>query len=332
MTDSRQAPAAVRTAIAPGRVCLAGEGCDWMLASAANWSFPLVSAKVTSQPETTADGRVIIDYADLGRAEVLDPGATRDGPPGSYAAACLRVLEDAGVRTPGCRMRVTSSVPRCGGLSSSAALCVALLRLMTRLAEAALDDTAIAEAAYAAENAMGIPCGRMDQYAIVTRGPAVIDSSDGGTAVRPLALRGPVSIVVAYNAQSGSAFSEQYPLVRARWEAGDPAIRRYIDTNADICDTLLRESRDGGIDAALLGRCVNRAHGAIVRDLLIENAEINQWVAAACQEGALGAKSCGARRQGGAMIAVCDPAAATAVVSALSVLHASTIVWNAHAS
>jgi galactokinase len=324
------APAGL-TRTAPARICLAGEGCDWMRSSAANWSFPEVRISVTIHAGMAADRRIVIDYANLSHTEVLGTGHAVPGGRLSYGAACLRVLENAGMHPPGFRMRVSSTIPRCGGLSSSAALCIALVRSMALMSQAELDDTAVAEAAYEAENIMGIPCGRMDQYSIVTPEPVVIDSSADALQVRRLTLRGPISVVVAYNMQASSSFSEQYPLVKSRWEAGDPDIHKYVDVNADICNSLLSESRGPGIDAAMLGECVTRAHQAIVNNLQITNPEIDDWVSAACRAGASGAKSCGARQHGGAMIAICEPAAAAAVASALTAMNASIITWDPHA-
>jgi len=85
---------------------------------------------------------------------------------GDYFRAVVIALREAGYEVRrGCRVVVDSDVPIGGGLGSSAALEVALLKLLDAYYGAGLSRKEIAELAFKAENAiMGIPCGRLDQY------------------------------------------------------------------------------------------------------------------------------------------------------------------------
>lgn len=289
---------------APGRVCLAGEGCDWMLSKAANWSYPKIQTLAEIVSADPSQPAVIIDYPQLGQVEILGEGNQREDL--SYAAACLLALEARGIRPRGGRIRVTSTVPMCGGLSSSAALCTALVQAMATGAGSELEDHQIAETAYEAEQLMGIPCGRMDQYSVLHSDPVVIDSSANPPRITPFSVHRDVRLVVAYRPGEKSSFSDQYPSVKSRWQEGDRSVRRYIANVAAICEAMLSASDDKKLDAALLGNLVSAAHTTIVDDLDIANAEVDAWVLAALRAGAFGAKSCGARRRGGAMLAISD--------------------------
>lgn len=84
----------------------------------------------------------------------------------SYMFGCLRVLEQAGYSIPPLNGYVNSSVPIGSGLSSSAALEVALLRGIRSLLSLDLDDIRIAQLAQQAEvEYAGVQCGIMDQMA-----------------------------------------------------------------------------------------------------------------------------------------------------------------------
>jgi len=311
----------------PARVCLAGEGCDWMLSKAACWSFPAVDTAAQVLPDRGhPESDITIAYTASGHTEVLRAWPRPDTPL-SYAAACLLAVRKRLAPGPrGSLIRLSSTIPTCGGLSSSAALCVALVKAMAVASDSALPDEEVAEAAYEAEQLMKIPCGRMDQYSVQNPAPIVIDSSVFPPSITPLTLCGKVTIVAAYQRQSSCSFAEQYPDIRRRWEENEERVLRYIREIAQTCEALADASLKRTLDVSLLGRIVMQAHMAIIEHLGKENTDIDPLVDAALRAGALGAKSCGARQRGGAMIAICEPNKAEEVARSLTKMRASVIV------
>jgi galactokinase len=84
-----------------------------------------------------------------------------------YVQGCTWALWDAGVAVPGCDVAIDSTVPAGSGLSSSAALEVALLRALRELVGFPLDDLALAGIAHRAEHGfVGAKVGIMDQMAV----------------------------------------------------------------------------------------------------------------------------------------------------------------------
>lgn len=318
------------TVVAPARICLAGEGCDWMLARAANWAFPEVRTTAEVEIRDAANDDIVVEYAELGKVENLQTlsGQGTSDRRYTYAAACLQALRRAGADPRGILVRVSSTVPMCGGLSSSAALCVALVASMASASGLDLDAHAVAELAYEAEQLMEIPCGRMDQYSILHSEPMIFDAAANPPRITSLMVEDDVVVVVGFSEKGRSSFAEQYPLVRRRWLDGEHEVMEYIKKTAAICDSLLDASVNRCLDAGVLGECVQRAHSSIVEHLGIMNPEIDAWVTAALRAGALGAKSCGARRRGGAMLAICVPGTAEGVARALMDRNASVIVSN----
>src|SRR5206468_8191356 len=76
------------------------------------------------------------------------------------------VLARAGHAVSGCELRIRSEVPPGAGLSSSAALCVALLRALREAFSLRIDDVEIALLAQKVEtDFVGAPVGVMDQMA-----------------------------------------------------------------------------------------------------------------------------------------------------------------------
>jgi galactokinase len=83
-----------------------------------------------------------------------------------YVEGCIRLLEERGVVVPPLKIYISSNVPLGAGLSSSAALEVAMLRALRRLLGLTIDDITIARIGQQAEiRYAGVHCGIMDQMA-----------------------------------------------------------------------------------------------------------------------------------------------------------------------
>jgi galactokinase len=159
-----QPPDAV--AEAPGRVNLLGDHTDY------NDGFVLPTAipqrtRVSVAVAVDAGDRFTLYSTSLDQSTVF----TLETPPvehhASYVFGCLKLLQGTrGVTIPPLKIHVDSTVPMGVGLSSSAALEVACLRVMRTLLSLDLDDVEIARLAQRAEiGYAGVNCGIMDQMA-----------------------------------------------------------------------------------------------------------------------------------------------------------------------
>jgi len=82
-----------------------------------------------------------------------------------YIIGCLRLIAQK-TDLPALNILVKSEVPIGCGISSSAALCVSVVRAAKGLMDARWTDEEIALIAYEAEHDyVGVPCGKMDQFA-----------------------------------------------------------------------------------------------------------------------------------------------------------------------
>lgn len=162
-----QRPAALetRTGDAPGRVNLIGEHTDYH----EGYVLPTVIPQRTQVTVARRnDRRVRARSAALGsNAEEYQLGDERPGRGWlDYVAGTTATLARDGVAVPGLDVEITSTVPVGAGVSSSAALIVAMLRALRSLLVLQLDDVELAVAARRVEtDFVGAPVGVMDQMA-----------------------------------------------------------------------------------------------------------------------------------------------------------------------
>jgi galactokinase len=148
---------------APGRINIIGEHTDYsgglVLPAAIDKScFVAAAANGTRMLRVVSDG-----FPD---AEADLDALVRSGTWIDYVAGVASILARAGIIVPGADLLIASGVPVGAGVSSSAALEVAVAHALLALADRPSDRLQIARWAQAAENEfVGMPCGIMDQFA-----------------------------------------------------------------------------------------------------------------------------------------------------------------------
>jgi galactokinase len=153
---------------APGRVNLIGEHTDY------NDGFVLPAALTMSCWVAAAErsDRVLSVWSDAFKQErtwdLAALAAPPDGDWGDYVRGVAMMLIANGYDIPGASLMVTSDVPPGAGLSSSAALEVAVALALIDLAGATILPEALAAMCQRAENeCVGVQCGPMDQMTSV---------------------------------------------------------------------------------------------------------------------------------------------------------------------
>ena len=154
------------TADAPGRVNLIGEHTDYN----GGFVLPVAIPQRTRVELAPRDGnRVRAWSANVKNKEIEEYGLGEEEVRHrwiDYVQGITWVLRTDGFRIGGFDLRIESDIPLGGGLSSSAALEVALLRALREAFGLELDDVQLALAGQKAENDfVGAPVGVMDQMA-----------------------------------------------------------------------------------------------------------------------------------------------------------------------
>ena len=299
-------------AIGPGRVNLIGDHTDYNGGVALPMAIGL-GVEVTWTPDAT-------DRIEVGSDAY--PGATATVP-AAPARADLTAGEPAWVRLvaamvhvagpgTGGRLEVTSTLPTGAGLSSSAALCVALAEVFG--VEGPAD--AIARTCQTAEHRIGVPVGLMDPLVCAggRAGHALrIDCTTG--AAEPVALDPRAGIVVVDSGVRRDLRTAPYAARVAECEEAartiGPLGRADPADLARISDPVLaRRARhvitecrrvDGVVDAlgagdlAAAGALLDEGHASLSADFAVSTPELDALVAdLRARPGVLGARLTGA--------------------------------------
>ncbi|MGY0195710.1 galactokinase [Leptothrix sp. BB-4] len=244
---------------APGRVNLIGEHTDY------NDGFVLPCAieyhtLVAARPRDDLQVRVVAaDYSDRIDTFGLDAPITHLDEPGlawsNYVRGMVQALLADGLPLRGCDLAVAGNVPQGAGLSSSAALEVAIGQAFKSLQGLDVDATRLAQLAQQAENRfVGIQCGIMDQL-ISARGAAghalLIDCRS--LAAQAVHLPDDIAVLIAHSHVRRGLVDSEYNTRRQQCEAaarhyGVAALRdvdtaRLLQDKADMDELTFRRAR-----------------------------------------------------------------------------------------
>ena len=312
---------------APGRINIIGEHVDYaggkVMPAAIDYACYVAAA-----PNQDDALQVITD---LGTARIDLNQFERQGDWRDYVAGMAFALRDAGHEVSGHNLAIASDVPMGAGVSSSAALEVAVGLALTG---GQVAGPPLARIAQAAENQyVGMACGIMDQYAsacAVAGHALMLDCTS--LEAKHVALPETVCFLVI---DSG---------VKHRHTTGGYASRRTdCETAAQLLGvTLLSEVRDEAALAGLsgnplkrarhvvseiartnaaqraleaqdltaLGRLLNQSHKSLAIDMEVSTPEVDRLTALAqATHGIYGARMMGGGF-GGSIIALADPAVA----------------------
>jgi galactokinase len=313
---------------APGRVNLLGEHTDYN----EGYVLPIAIPQSTRVAMRRSPGsRTRVFAAAYGRMVEFAPGmdapADEGNPFARYVSGSLIEAAQEGLEVPALDIFVVSDVPIGVGLSSSAALEVAVLRALRDLLEADLDDLRIALVAQRAEvQHAGVRCGIMDQMASSladTRSALFLDTRTLRRQLVPLPEGS--SVLVVDSGVARSLVSSGYNQRRAECEAaasalGVPALRdvEYVSAVEQLADETLRRrarhvvsenqrvlSAAAGSDAIGFGTVMNASHASLRDDYEVSVPEVDRLVELLQRHPAVfGARMTGAG-WGGACVALC---------------------------
>jgi galactokinase len=335
-------------ATAPGRVNLIGEHTDYSGGFVLPTAIPQRTAvELARRP----DGEVRAFSAEMGgepsRYRVGDEA--RSGGWLDYVMGVTSAAAAAGHRLGGFDLRLTSAVPLGSGLSSSAALEVALLRALREAFALDLDDVALALLGQRAEcDFVGAPVGVMDQMAssLASPGEALLVDTRSLEHDR-IALPPDVELVVldsgvAHSHATGDYRTRRNEVDRAaellgvpelrdvgreRWgaveELPEPLRRRarhVVTENARVLEAA-RALRAG--DAVRAGDVLRRGHASLRDDFEVSIPEIDLLVELAAADPAVfGARLTGGGF-GGSIVALARRGAGAAVARAVAAAYAA---------
>jgi galactokinase len=318
-------------AFGPGRVNLIGEHTDYNQGLALPFA---VSDGVTVRAQPLAEPRIEAAALDLGEQDSFALGETDPGEGWrAYVRGAAGELARAGCEVSGLELRIEGTIPRGAGLSSSAALEVALALAILGACEcASINRTELAELCSRIENDWaGARTGLLDQMASlygqehqalridfrrldVTRVPlelgeyrlATLDSGERhanaesgynerrSECARACELLGVSSLREASSASAGALPA---PL--------DRRVRHVVSENARV-DEAIAALRDADLER--VGELLERSHASLRDDYEVSTPAVEATVERCRQAGALGARIMGGGF-GGHVLALFPPGA-----------------------
>ena len=322
---------------APGRVNLLGEHTDYN----DGYVLPVAIPQRTHvQAAFSTDNRFHVyssnldEYAEFDVDGELPSGYVR------YVAGCIHVLRDHGISVPPLALKIHSEVPMGSGLSSSAALEVAVLRALRSLLVLDLDDVQIAQYGQAAEvRYAGVRCGIMDQMAASladTGHMLFLDTRTLERCRRPLPAHSELIVIDSGVARTlaTSKYNERFAECReAAHLLGVPMLRDV--TNVKLLDRLpavlqkraqhvitenarVLAAIADGIDGHAFGRLMNASHASLRDDYAVSIPALDTLCNMLRSEvGVYGARLTGAGF-GGACVALCERGRAAGIAAAVT--------------
>jgi galactokinase len=335
---------------APGRINIIGEHTDYsgglVMPAAIDRRCLIAAAPNGGRALNVVAGA----FASLAQADLDALAPTRGWI--DYVAGVAAVLIADGVDVPGADLWIESDVPIGAGVSSSAAIEVAVVHALLALAGRAADGVQIARWAQAAENDfVGMPCGIMDQFASangVAGGAMLLDCAT--LKAEPVRLPDAASFLLVDSMVRHSHVEGEY---RARREDCETAARLLgvamlsQVTEADLAAVLVRlppgpakrcrhvvsenarvrraaEALGRG-DLAAFGQLMNQSHASLRDDMQVSTPQVDRLAAIAQQTpGVFGARMMGGGF-GGCVIALVDAAAAGVASDAIGAAYAAVI-------
>jgi galactokinase len=286
-----------RRFFAPGRVNLIGEYTD------------LVGGPVL--PVAIERG-ITLDCEPAARTTIDSDASASDWM--RYVDAVERELAELGRPATGIRGTLASTLPIGAGLSSSAALEVAVGLALCAVANFELAPLELAAAARRAElRATGVPCGIMDQAAsLLGRSGHAVLLDTATLAFEHVPLPPALALVVIDSGSPRALEETGYAMRKRELEEGHPARLRHVESEAERVYAVVRALRDD--DRTALGRLFRESHASLRDDLEVTTPALDSIVDGAYAGGAVAARMTGGGF-GGSVLALVGAAGARDLVA-----------------
>lgn len=256
------------------------------------------------------------------RVELPDLNDAWEWPPGPEDEPLVAVLDYMALwaeRPLEGTLTVKSDIPIAAGMGSSAAVAVAVVRVLSQVLRRPLTPAKVAEIAYEAEKVThGRPSG-VDTSVVAFERPIWFVRN---RPPAPLALPRPLLLLVADTGIRAST-REVVAAVREGWERDRDRYEALFDAIGDIVRRVRRLLEDGNIPE--VGPLLSENH-RLLQELGVSHPAVDRLVQAALKAGAWGAKLAGAGR-GGTVVALVPEAAQERVAKALAAAGARA-VWR----
>lgn len=305
----------------PGRVCFSGEYLDIfmqaVIACAIDTLRVYVQIKETSAGKTQVTSH---DFFNDIKAEFdVHMKIRYTNGPLDYVRAVCRVLLEERFPLDNVEIEIKSTLPPGAGLSSSAALCVALTGALSQYFSLGLSIDHICAFAHRAESkSLAVGCGQMDPYSSGIGGLQFLDcSTEPPVVIGRFNTRSDVAIVIG-STHLPRNIRDSMSRMKQRIAKNEPLILEFVHRTLLSLKEMSEILHQPDWDPQVVGKLLTTFHGYLRVYAQVSNEHIERYVHAALDAGAFGAKLTGATGTGGSMFALTTPENAQSVADAIT--------------
>ena len=244
---------------APGRVDLMGSHTDYNLGYVLTQAIDR-NTWIAARPRTDGVVRVASFNVDgISEFDLVDIQFDTLNPWTNYVRGVAHVLQEAGYPCTGFDGLIHSTIPFGSGLSSSAALEVAVAVLFEALSDWEMDPVEKAVLAQKAENEfVGMNCGILDQYSSamgVAGSVILLDCRSITHEIKPIAPG--VQVMICDTRAERALTGSEYPERRAQCEQGARILGSYYPGIKSLRDATLAQvqAHQADLDPVVYKRC-----------------------------------------------------------------------------
>ncbi|MGH2785464.1 MAG: galactokinase [Actinomycetota bacterium] len=236
------------------------------------------------------DGEIVLSSLDEPgeiRIPLRGPAGPLEGW-GRYAAGVVEAMREHDLAVRGFRGVLSSSIPAGAGLSSSSALAAAIG--IALLGGERPDHRVLQRAEHLA---VGVPCGVMDQIAVLHGVPSHALAIDCGAETWRTVRLPPLGIVVIDTGTRRRLDDGRYAQRREEFERGMERRVRHVTSEKERVARFIASAETGDVET--MGRLLDESHASLRDDFAVSAPELDAAVGRArAQEGCLGARLVGA--------------------------------------
>jgi mevalonate kinase len=308
---------------APGRICLGGESLDWMTGGSSVVATIPLRTFVAVNPRV--DERQVLSIQCEGpfkqRCDIpLDNLGIPSGDRLDHAQLAAHVASQASKRPAAVSLSIRSAIPMNAGVSSSAAVTVAVIGALNAYWQAGLTTEDICALAFRVEDTeLRTGAGKMDFYACGLGGLLSLNCLPVPPAVTRYSRIANHCRVLLVDTQTPHNTRKFLSPKRQRWLQGDPLLHSYATHVSEYVERLCVLLVDEKPNLAEIGSLLTACH-ILLRDCMHCSTDLLEDCISRClAAGAYGAKLTGSG-MGGCMFALAPQDRVAAIKHELTAL------------